>query len=109
VGWFGPRRIASILYIPTVLEAGEVTGEESIYTVAMITVFLSVLAHGISAALLVDWYGKHIAALDNRDAADSETVQVPEMPTGIKGIPARSGSYALENVRRKIGEVCHGW
>ena len=97
LGWFGPRGIASILYVLTVLEAENVTGEDTIFTVAMITVFLSVMAHGISAAPLADWYGKHIAALDKRDAADAETVPVPEMPTRRKNVPAGSGSFSPVN------------
>jgi NhaP-type Na+/H+ or K+/H+ antiporter len=78
LGWFGPRGIASILYVLTVLETEELIAKETIFTIAMITVFFSVMAHGISAAPLADWYGKHIAALDKYDAADAETVPVPE-------------------------------
>jgi NhaP-type Na+/H+ or K+/H+ antiporter len=100
LGWFGPRGIASILYVLTVLEAEQVAGKETIYTVAMITIFLSVLAHGISAAPLADWYGKHIAALDKRDAAGAETTTVPEMPTRIKGFQASSGSSTPANVSK---------
>jgi NhaP-type Na+/H+ or K+/H+ antiporter len=100
LGWFGPRGIASILYVLTVLETEEVAGKETIYTVAMITVFLSVLAHGISAAPFADWYGKHIAALDKRDAAEAETTQVPEMPTRRKSFKPGPGSSTLANVSK---------
>jgi NhaP-type Na+/H+ or K+/H+ antiporter len=100
LGWFGPRGIASILYVLTVLETEEVAGKETIYTVAMITVFLSVLAHGISAAPLADWYGKHIAALDKRDAADAETAPVPEMPTRRKSFKTGPGSSTPANVSK---------
>jgi NhaP-type Na+/H+ or K+/H+ antiporter len=81
VGWFGPRGIASILYVLTVVAAEDLFGKDTIYTVVMITIFLSVLAHGFTAAPLSDRYGKRIAQLDKRGAADSETRPVPEMPT----------------------------
>jgi NhaP-type Na+/H+ or K+/H+ antiporter len=100
LGWFGPRGIASILYVLTVLEAEQVAGKETIYTVAMITIFMSVLAHGISAAPLADWYGKHIAAYDKRDAAGAETTPVPEMPTRRKSLKARPGSSTPANVSK---------
>jgi NhaP-type Na+/H+ or K+/H+ antiporter len=100
LGWFGPRGIASILYVLTVLGTEDVAGKETIYTVAMITVFFSVLAHGISAAPLADWYGKHIAALDKRDAASAETTQVPEIPTRRKSFKAGPGSSSPANVSK---------
>lgn len=100
LGWFGPRGIASILYVLTVLKTEEVTGEDTIYAVAMITVFLSVMAHGISAAPLANWYGKHIAALDKRDAAGAETTPVPEMPTRRKSFKAGPGSSTPANVSK---------
>jgi NhaP-type Na+/H+ or K+/H+ antiporter len=81
IGWFGPRGIASILYVLTVVAAEDLTGRGAIYSVVMITIFMSVLAHGITAAPLSDWYGKRIAELDKKGAADSEMRPVPEMPT----------------------------
>ena len=100
LGWFGPRGIASILYVLTVLEAEQVAGKETIYTVAMITIFMSVMAHGISAAPLADWYGKHVATLDKRDAAGAETTLVPEIPTRRKSFKAGSGSSTPANVSK---------
>jgi NhaP-type Na+/H+ or K+/H+ antiporter len=95
VGWFGPRGIASILYVLTVVAAEDLFGRDTIYTVVMVTIFLSVLAHGMTAAPLSDRYGKRIAQLDKRGAADSEMRPVPEMPTRGETAPvavASSGS-----------------
>ena len=92
LGWFGPRGIASILYVLTVLETEELVGKETIFTAAVITVFLSVMAHGISAAPLADWYGKHIDTLDKINAAEAETVSVPEIPTRRKSTTTISRS-----------------
>jgi len=60
VAWFGPRGIASILYVLIVAhEIGEVSGFETIYATVMMTVFMSIIAHGLSAQPLANWYGKN--------------------------------------------------
>ena len=49
IGWFGPRGIASILYtLLLVLELGK-EGYEEMISVITLTVFLSILLHGLSA------------------------------------------------------------
>jgi len=81
LGWFGPRGIASILYVYTVLETEKIAEQEVIFNVVMITIFFSVLVHGISAAPLSDWYAKRIEKLGIEGLASEETKSVPEMPT----------------------------
>jgi NhaP-type Na+/H+ or K+/H+ antiporter len=85
LGWFGPRGIASILYAFTVLEAEKVLGEELIYSAAMITVLLSVFAHGISAAPLSNRYGSRMSDLDQDEMGLIEQQDVPEMPLRAGG------------------------
>ncbi len=59
IAWFGPRGIASILYVLIVAhEVGEVSGFETLYATVMVTVFLSIIAHGLTAQPLTNWYGK---------------------------------------------------
>ena len=48
VGWFGPRGLASIVFIVIVMNEG-LPGSETLALVVVCTVLLSVLAHGISA------------------------------------------------------------
>jgi len=49
IGWFGPRGIASVLYLlMVVIELGR-DGYEQIYAVITLTVLLSILLHGITA------------------------------------------------------------
>lgn len=56
IGWFGPRGIASILYlILVILELGS-TGYERMISVIVLTVFLSVFLHGLSANPLTKLY-----------------------------------------------------
>jgi NhaP-type Na+/H+ or K+/H+ antiporter len=81
MGWFGPRGIATILYVLIVIDVEAIAGGRIIYDVAVITVFVSVLLHGLSAAPFSAWYGKWVARQDAQGAADAEMAPVPEMPT----------------------------
>jgi NhaP-type Na+/H+ or K+/H+ antiporter len=62
-GWFGPRGLASIVFAVLVLEESKLPHADLLITVSVVTVALSVLAHGISALPLtnayVRWYAAH--------------------------------------------------
>jgi len=63
VGWFGPRGIASILYMMIVVrELGGIEGHETIYGTVTLTVLLSIFAHGLSAKPLARWYAKRVGS-----------------------------------------------
>ncbi|MEA3334306.1 MAG: sodium:proton antiporter [Chloroflexota bacterium] len=64
LGWFGPRGTASIIYVFTVLESKVVAGSDLIFSAALLTVFLSVFAHGITAAPLSKRYGDTMRKFD---------------------------------------------
>jgi NhaP-type Na+/H+ or K+/H+ antiporter len=81
VGWFGPRGVASILYIFIVLESESLPGLELIYAVVMVTVLFSIFAHGITAAPAAKRYGEHIKGLEHEEKAITERKDVSEMPT----------------------------
>jgi len=81
MGWFGPRGIASILYVLTVMSTERLNGKDIIFNVVILTVFLSILLHGISAAPLSKKYGEYIAALDRQGLANVEMREVEEVPT----------------------------
>ena len=57
LGWFGPRGLASILFALFVLEDSAVPGGDTILVAVIVTVTLSVLAHGLTAAPASKWYG----------------------------------------------------
>jgi NhaP-type Na+/H+ or K+/H+ antiporter len=80
LGWFGPRGVASILYIFIVLESETLPGLELIYSVVMVTVLFSIYAHGISASPASGWYGRRMAVLDRAENAVPENQEVSEMP-----------------------------
>lgn len=59
IGWFGPRGIASILYTLTIFhQIGSIKDHEAIYAAISLTIFLSIILHGISAQPLVRRYVK---------------------------------------------------
>jgi NhaP-type Na+/H+ or K+/H+ antiporter len=59
IGWFGPRGIASILYIMIVAhKIVDIQGHEKLYAVITLTILLSIILHGLSARPLVSLYSK---------------------------------------------------
>jgi sodium/hydrogen antiporter len=65
IGWFGPRGIASILYLLLLLEEGDLglRTESILYNTAALTIGISVFIHGLSAEPLSTLYTSH---LDNQ-------------------------------------------
>ncbi len=61
IGWFGPRGIASILYL--IMVVGKLGAQKLEYVLAVIvlTVLLSVFAHGVTAVPLAGAYGRHLS------------------------------------------------
>lgn len=58
VGWFGPRGIASVLYLLMAVAAIGIEGYEQVMATIVLTIAISVYAHGISATPLSERYGK---------------------------------------------------
>jgi NhaP-type Na+/H+ or K+/H+ antiporter len=58
LGWFGPRGLASIVFVIIVLGEKLPAGREIAVTVVC-TVGLSLLLHGVSANPIASWLGKH--------------------------------------------------
>jgi NhaP-type Na+/H+ or K+/H+ antiporter len=69
LGWFGPRGLASIVFALLVVEEGGLPGDELILTVTFVTVGLSVLAHGVTAAPLAERYADWLDAHPRPGAA----------------------------------------
>ena len=57
VGWFGPRGLASIVFVVMVVDAA-IPNSQTILTTTTITILLSVIAHGITANWLSIYYGR---------------------------------------------------
>ncbi|MCU0579968.1 MAG: cation:proton antiporter, partial [Desulfobacterota bacterium] len=61
IGWFGPRGIASILYLLIVYSRLGSQKLEIVFSVIVLTVTLSIFAHGFSAVPLVRAYGRYLS------------------------------------------------
>jgi NhaP-type Na+/H+ or K+/H+ antiporter len=93
-GWFGPRGLATIvLGLIVVAEAPTLAGREEIELVVALTVLLSVLLHGLTAAPLSAAYARRVEGMaagvtEKREAVevstrmDSVSTSEPEEPNG---------------------------
>jgi len=97
-GWFGPRGLATIvLGLIVVAEAPTLAGREQVEVVVALTVLLSVLLHGMTAAPLSALYARWVEGM----AADApEKKGAEEMPTRVASVPT-SGSKK----RMRLNEI----
>jgi NhaP-type Na+/H+ or K+/H+ antiporter len=80
LGWFGPRGLASIVFALMLAEDGGVTHADTIMTATFVTVGLSVLLHGLSAAPLAARYARWFAAAHRPGREpDVESTPAPEI------------------------------
>jgi sodium/hydrogen antiporter len=80
MGWFGPRGLASIVLGLVYLEQEtHQPGEHTIRVAVMLTVFLSIFAHGLSALPGINLYAARVAALP---------AAAPERELGAEAPPA---------------------
>jgi NhaP-type Na+/H+ or K+/H+ antiporter len=76
LGWFGPRGLASIVFAVILIEEGGLPHENLIVTTIVITIGLSIMAHGLTAAPLANryaaWFESHpkenLPTLESRSA-----------------------------------------
>ena len=78
MGWFGPRGLASILFALLVFEQLSGTVAETVFTVAVWTILVSVFAHGMTAS---PWTSRLARRLGDAPASAPEMVAVDEMLT----------------------------
>lgn len=77
LGWFGPRGLASILFALLVLGESE-TGESSLILVTVtVTVLLSVVLHGVTAAPAARWYARIVARMGECEETKPVTEELP--------------------------------
>jgi NhaP-type Na+/H+ or K+/H+ antiporter len=84
-GWFGPRGLGSIvLGLIVVEEAPLLPGRDEVEAVVALTVLLSVLLHGLTAAPLSAVYARWVEGM----AADApEKQEAVELPTRVGSVP----------------------
>jgi NhaP-type Na+/H+ or K+/H+ antiporter len=59
IGWFGPRGLASIVFVVMVI-GEKLPGNDTVVAVVVWTIVLSVVVHGLSANLLASVYGERV-------------------------------------------------
>ncbi len=63
LGWFGPRGLASIVFAVILVEEGGLPHESLLVTTIVVTIGLSILAHGLTASPLANryaaWFESH--------------------------------------------------
>lgn len=84
VGWFGPRGLASLVFALIALEELGAEADDAVAVIGL-TVALSVLAHGLTAAPLAVRYGRAATA-----TTSDSGVPLPELP--VRGLPRRPDS-----------------
>jgi len=89
LGWFGPRGLASILFVLLILEESEIAHRAEILSITVITVALSVIFHGLSATPLANVYGRFAERMG--ECEEGKTVS--DMPLR-KGMATNGGSSA---------------
>ncbi len=76
LGWFGPRGLASILFVLLILEETSLPHRNELLSITVITVALSVVLHGVTAGPLARAYGRLVAGLGECE----ESRSVAELP-----------------------------
>ena len=98
LGWFGPRGLASIVFAVIVVEEAHLPGAETILLTTYLTIGLSVLAHGITAAPLAKryarWYESHprdrLPAMESVPAPDHRARGAAHPESGASHEPSAS-------------------
>jgi NhaP-type Na+/H+ or K+/H+ antiporter len=89
LGWFGPRGLASIVFGVILLDEADLPHENVLLLTAVVTIAISVYAHGVTAQPLtrryVRWYESH--AKDARPAMESVAVKEQRWRTPL--LPSR--------------------
>jgi len=80
LGWFGPRGLASIIFAGIVVEDADLPGAPTIITVVMVTVGLSVFAHGATSWFGSESYGDWYHKTQRADPSIPEAAESPESP-----------------------------
>ena len=74
-----PQGLASIRYVFLVPERVQVTAWEEIFVTVVVTVLISVFAHGLTAWPATNWYANHAGKMVQERPDCAEQVPVEEM------------------------------
>lgn len=77
LGWFGPRGLATVIYVLLVQQNNDSEQFQLIGSIALVTVVLSVILHGMTAQPGARLYSRWT----NSEHTEAESQPVPELPT----------------------------
>jgi sodium/hydrogen antiporter len=84
LGWFGPRGLASILFVLLMVEHSDLAHQQEILMIVLTTVLLSIFLHGATANIGAALYQKILAACAARgDSVAAEHKEISEMPVRL--------------------------
>ena len=86
LGWFGPRGLASILFVLLILEDTAIMHRTELLEITVLTVALSAIVHGATAAPLAAWYGRRAQFMG--ECAENKAVTE---------LPLREGQMRVDN------------
>jgi sodium/hydrogen antiporter len=93
MGWFGPRGLASIvLGLVVVAEAPLIAGRDEMGVAVALTVLLSVLLHGVSAAPLSAVYVRRVEGMA---ASAPEKREMGELPTRVGSVSTNDSEATM--------------
>ena len=75
VGWFGPRGVASLVFVGTVVVEADPADGEAIMIVVSTAVAMSVLLHGLSAWPLSNLYGRWYQGMQESEEPMVESIE----------------------------------
>jgi NhaP-type Na+/H+ or K+/H+ antiporter len=78
-GWFGPRGVASLVFVGTVVVEARPSDGETILIIVATTVAMSVLLHGLSAWPLSNLYGRWYQRTQESEEPMVESVEVEDV------------------------------
>ena len=83
MGWFGPRGLASILFVVLVADETSVPDQEALRNIVSLAVLASVFLHGLTAQPGAKAYARRISRLREADKCPEEIAPHPETPLGL--------------------------
>ena len=102
MGWFGPRGLASIVFVILALEAG-VPEQQTLLTTVVVTVAFSVFLHGLSSVPLVAAYSRWYAAHAAKHPAAPEAT--PTVMSRLRRRPTRAeADMAAPDIAKQLSE-----
>lgn len=101
IGWFGPRGLASVVLVLVVLEQeSQLEHVDTVVVATLVTVILSIVAHGFSAGPLSGRYGAWAASLP---PGAPELGEAPDVPTRRGSRDAGAGDGSRQRGEKPAG------